>query len=233
MTQEGPFSAILFDAYGTIFDLSALADVADALSPGNGKALATAWRQKQIEYALLRTLSDRYADFRKVTHDALEYTLAAFRLEARADVIRETVNGFVRLPLHPEAADALRLLKVSGERLAILSNGTAEMLAEGLAAAGIDDLFDHVISVDEVGRFKTAAQAYQLGPDVLGVPLDEILFVSSNGWDAAGATWFGYPAFWVNRYALPAERLDAQPSATGQSLDDVVDYVIPLRSRAD
>jgi 2-haloacid dehalogenase len=132
---------------------------------------------------------------------------------------------YERLTAFPENRNLLQRLKSHGLPLAILSNGTAQMIASAVSAAGMDGLFDHILSVDQVKRFKTAPEAYQLGPDAFGCPACEILFVSSNGWDVCGATWFGYTTFWVNRAGAPLERLGVQPSAQGRSLSDVAAFL--------
>jgi 2-haloacid dehalogenase len=120
----------------------------------------------------------------------------------------------------------LTRLKAAGVPMAILSNGTLAMLGSALDAAGLDGLLDHVLSVDSVGKFKTAPEAYQMGLDAFGLPAEDILFVSSNCWDICGAAWFGYHTIWLNRYGLPMERLGVEPMARGTSLKDVADYAL-------
>ncbi|MCX7174197.1 MAG: haloacid dehalogenase type II [Proteobacteria bacterium] len=222
--------AILFDAYGTLFDVHSVALMAEQLFPGKGAELSQLWRAKQIEYTHLRTLSGRYKGFWEVTRDALIYTLARLGLEPANEPIDRLMSQYACLSAFPENLAALRQLKASGLPLGILSNGTPEMLDIAIKSAGMGSfegkpLFDHVLSVDAVGQYKTAPAAYQLGIDALGMPAKEVLFVSSNGWDAAGATWFGYATFWINRGGLPTERLDVQPTATGRLLSDIPAYI--------
>ena len=131
---------------------------------------------------------------------------------------------YERLHAFPENLAALQELRRLGIPLGILSNGTPWMIANAVAAAGMDGLFDHILSVDSVRKYKTAPEAYQLGPEAFGCPAAEILFVSSNGWDVCGATWFGYTTFWVNRAGSPLERLGVRPVGEGHSLDDVVAF---------
>lgn len=217
--------AIVFDAYGTLFDVYSIGALAEEIFPGKGDALAQMWRDKQIEYTRLRSMCDRYADFWTVTGDALAY--ACERLDLPADEVAQArlMRQYRQLTAFADVPPALERLKRHGLPLAILSNGTEDMLASAMAAAGLDGLFDHVLSVDRVRRFKIAPEAYQLGPDAFGCPAGRILFVSSNGWDVCGATWFGYTTFWMNRAGLPEERLGVRPVMAGRSMDELVRFV--------
>ncbi|MFA6314033.1 MAG: haloacid dehalogenase type II [Sterolibacterium sp.] len=222
--------AILFDAYGTLFDVHSVALTAEQLFPGKGAELSRLWRAKQIEYTHLRTLSGRYKGFWDITRDALTYTLACLGLEQTNEIVDRLMSQYACLSAFPENLAALRQLRTGGLPLGILSNGTAEMLDIAVKSAGMASfegkpLFDHVLSVDAVGQYKTTPAAYQLGIDALGMLAKEVLFVSSNGWDAVGASWFGYTSFWINRGGQPAEQLDVQPTATGRLLSDVLAYV--------
>ena len=217
--------ALLFDAYGTLFDVHSVALLAEQLFPGQGTEISAFWRAKQIEYTHLRTLSGRYKNFWDVTRDALDFTLARLAPAAAAQAER-LMSQYACLTAFPENLGALKALKKLGLPLGILSNGTPQMLDIAVKSAGMGGIFDHVLSVEAVCRYKTAPAAYQLGPDALGLAARQILFVSSNGWDAAGATWFGYTTFWINRGGQPAEHLDVQPTATGRLLSDVVAFVM-------
>lgn len=223
--SNDPIQAVLFDAYGTLFDVYSISALAERLFPGHGARLAEVWRDKQIDYSRLRTLSNHYVDFWTITGDALDYAMARLGLggeEARVALMAQ----YERLDPFPENKAALTALKAMGLPLGTLSNGSPAMLARAVRAAGFDGLLDHVLSVDAVRAFKTAPEAYQLGVDALGLPTKRILFVSSNGWDTCGAAWFGYRVFWVNRVGAPRERLDAPVAAEGRTLDDVVTYVM-------
>jgi 2-haloacid dehalogenase len=216
--------AIAFDAYGTIFDVHSIGERAEALFPGRGAELATVWRVKQIDYTRLRTMSDRYVPFSKVTRDALAWSARALGLPMD-DLQAETLmTEYDRLSVFPDAAVALTKLRTLDMPLAILSNGDPPMLSSVVMNGGLDGVFDHLLSVDRVGRFKTAAEAYALGPQAFGCAPAEILFVSSNCWDACGAAWFGYTTFWINRTNAPMELLDVQPDAVGTTLADVFDF---------
>lgn len=225
MPTGATIRAIAFDAYGTLFDVYSVAATADAAFPGRGTELAALWRDRQIEYTWLRTMSGRYADFLQVTGDALDFACARLGLALDADTRARLLAQYEVLAAFPENGAALHRLKALGLPLAILSNGTPSMLASAVESAGFSGIFDHVLSVDAVQQFKTASAAYQLGPEAFGCPAQEILFVSSNSWDVCGATWFGYTTFWVNRTGLPPERLGVDPTAEGRSLDDLVAFV--------
>ena len=216
---------VLFDAYGTLFDVYSIGALADEMFPGKGAALAALWRDKQVEYTRLRTLSDRYADFLTVTEQALRYCSARLRLDLTADHVRRLLEQYRRLTAFPDVLPAVARLRAQGIPLAILSNGTPEMLESAIAAAGLERQFTHVLSADQVRQYKTSAAVYELGVAAFGCPAAELVFVSSNGWDACGATWFGYRSYWVNRGGDPAERLDIVPSGEGRNLTDLIGFL--------
>lgn len=217
--------AIAFDAYGTLFDVYSVGALAEQLFPGRGAALAVLWREVQVGYTRLRTLSDRYADFWRVTEDALVFSARKLGLHLTEQARRRLMGQYACLSPFPENLGALKELKRLGLPLAILSNGTPAMLETAVRSAGMEGLFDHILSVDTVRKYKTAPEAYRLGPEAFKLPTREILFVSSNGWDAIGAAWFGYTTFWINRSGQPPEELGTQPDAEGRLLTDVVAYV--------
>ncbi|MBK7136857.1 MAG: haloacid dehalogenase type II [Rhodocyclales bacterium] len=220
-----PVRAIVFDAYGTLFDVYSVGALAEQLFPGKGAELAVLWRDNQVGYTRLRTLADRYANFWQVTEDALVFSARKLGLDLSAEGLRRLMSQYACLSAFPENLGALKELKKQGLPLAILSNGTPEMLDIAVKSAGMTGLFDHILSVDAVRKYKTAPEAYRLGPDAFKLPTREILFVSSNCWDAIGATWFGYTTFWINRSGQPLEELGAQPAAQGRLLTDVVSHV--------
>lgn len=224
MPEAPTIKAVAFDAYGTIFDVYSIGALAEEIFPGSGRALAELWRDRQIEYTRLRTLSGRYADFWTVTGDALDFACERLGLPMAPQARTRLMDEYAQLAAFPENLAALQELRRLGLPLAILSNGTPEMIASAVSGAGMDGVFDHILSADSVRRFKTAPEVYQLGPDAFGCPAAEILFVSSNAWDVCGATWFGYTAFWVNRAAAPLERLGVRPAVEGRSLGDVVRF---------
>ena len=217
--------AIIFDAYGTLFDVYSISALADRLFPGKGNALAELWRDKQIQYSQLRTMCSTYKPFWEVTQDALVFSCRKLGLDLGLEAQNMMMGQYAKLQAFPENLTVLRGLKADGMKLAILSNGNQDMLAAAVANAQMEDLFSHVISVDTVKKFKTAPEAYQLGPDVFGLSTKNILFVSSNCWDVCGASWFGYTTFWVNRSKAPLEELGVRPAATGPDMKALLKFV--------
>ncbi|MEW5889024.1 MAG: haloacid dehalogenase type II [Pseudomonadota bacterium] len=217
--------AIAFDAYGTLFDVYSVAALAEQLFPGKGAELAGLWRDKQIEYTRVRTLSGRYRPFWEVTEDALVFAARKLALALADDARKRLMSQYACLSAFPENLGALKELKALGLPLAILSNGTPQMLDIAVKSAGMAGLFDHILSVDAVQRYKTAPEAYRLGPNTFKLPARDILFVSSNCWDVCGAAWFGYTTFWINRSGQPLEELGVTPTVEGRRLTEVVDFV--------
>lgn len=205
--------ALVFDAYGTLFDVHSVTRLAESLYPGKGAALSQAWRVKQLEYTWLRSLMGRYEDFNAVTAAALEWVVDAMGLDRSPDAQAQLLAEYRRLATFPEVKGALAALGAS-HTLAILSNGHPQMLQAVVDHNGLRDVFaQRVLSVHEQGIFKPHPSVYALVAKRLGVAADRIGFVSSNGWDAAGAKAFGFRAFWVNRAGAPVERLGAPPDA--------------------
>ena len=230
--MENP-RAVLFDAYGTLFDVYSVSMLAEQLFPGQGDAIAVMWRDKQIEYTRLVTTSDHgahYQPFWALTRQALTYAIKRLVPVARSDWpafearATQLLNQYRHLSAYPENREVLQALKQRGVATGILSNGDPEMLGIAVRSAGLDGLIDHVISVDPIRKFKTHPDAYAMGEQITGLPRRQILFVSSNGWDALGATWFGYATLWVNRQNLPFEELGTQPTRTGSSLREVLSF---------
>lgn len=217
-----PIAAVVFDAYGTLFDVHSVASLAEQLFPGKGDALSQLWRQKQLEYSWLRTLSDRYRPFRDITRDALRFAAARLMLPLGQESESRLMNQYASLSAFPENLSALRALKAAGLPLGVLSNGDRAMLEVSVRSAGMTGLFDHLLSSESVAAFKTVERVYALAPHAFGLRAREILFVSSNCWDAIGAHWYGYTTFWVNRTGAPLECLDATPDHTGSLLTDVL-----------
>jgi 2-haloacid dehalogenase len=209
--------ACVFDAYGTLFDFaSAAAQCTQALG-AKAAAVTAMWRDKQLQYTWLRSLQGRHADFFEVTAAALDYTLEALGIAEPA--LRQRLLDLYRtLPCFPEVPDVLRRLKAAGFRLAILSNGSPPMLEDVVRAAGLAPLFEHVLSVEEVGVFKPDPRVYRLALERLKLPAAAISFQSSNAWDAHAAAAFGMRVVWCNRYGQPRERLPGVPDREVASL---------------
>ena len=219
--------AVLFDAYGTLFDVYSVSLLAEQLFPGFGERLSILWRDKQIDYTRLTSMSGQYKPFWDLTRAGLRF--AALRLGLMLDAGNEDrlMNQYRHLSSFPENREVLAELKARGIPAGILSNGDPEMLGVAVKSAGFSGLLAHVISVHPLRKFKTDPAAYALGPQALNLPAKDILFVSSNGWDAIGATWFGYTTLWVNRAGLPLEQLATEPTRTGTSLRDVLGFFPP------
>jgi len=216
---------VLFDAYGTLFDIHAVSVQLDAWYPGKGETAAALLREKQIEYTHLINESDpssggsrHYLPFWELTIKALRYTSKRLGLGMDEARIGELMAAYRELPAFPEAGEVLGALKARGLGLGVLSNGDPFMLDHLVAAAGLTRHFDHLVSVDPARHYKTAPAAYQLGSAAFGKSAHDILFVSSNSWDAVGAKWFGYRVFWVNRRDLPFEEIGDAPDFQGKDL---------------
>ena len=204
-------SALVFDAYGTLFDVHSVTRAAESLFPGRGTQLSAAWRAKQLEYTWLRSLMGRYEDFNRVTAAALDWSLESLALEAGEAERAALMGEYRRLAPFPEVPAALEALSAQ-RALAILSNGHPEMLEAVVDHAGLRGRFrGGLLSVHAAGVFKPDPRVYRIAEERLGVPRAMVGFVSSNGWDAAGAKAFGFRTFWVNRGAAPVERLGVRP----------------------
>jgi len=214
-------AAFVFDAYGTLFDVHSVQQRCDAFWPGKGPQLSQLWRAKQLEYTWQRSLMRRYEPFSRVTREALEYACEALGLALDGQRSDTLLADYRRLALYPDVPGALALLK--GRKLAILSNGSPDMLEPLVAQSGL--AFDAVLSVDELKIFKPAPEVYQLAVDRLGVAPAQVGFVSSNCWDALGAKSFGFRAFWVNRSGAPVERLGVRPDEILKDLAGVADVI--------
>jgi 2-haloacid dehalogenase len=220
MTRE--ISALVFDAYGTLFDVHSVTRLADALFPGRGAELSRAWRARQLEYTWLRTLMDRYEDFSRVTASSLEWALESLALEADDAARRSLLEEYRKLAVFPEVPAALDAM-ARVRPLAILSNGHPDMLEAVVEHNKLRNLFrGGVMSVHPAKKFKPHPNVYRLVEDRLGVPRSLVGFVSSNGGDAAGARAFGFQTFWVNRAGHPVERLGVRPDATIANLEELV-----------
>jgi 2-haloacid dehalogenase len=212
--------ACVFDAYGTVFDFASAAQRCHDVLGERTAQLTALWRDKQLQYTWLRAVQDRHADFWQVTGDALDFALDTLGL-ADAALRARLMNLYLALDVFPEVPDVLRRLKAAGMRTAILSNGSPPMLDPLVKNAGLNDLFDAVLSVEEAGVYKPHRKVYQLAVDRLGVPASAIAFQSSNAWDAYGASAFGMKVVWCNRYGQRRERLPGAPDREVTTLADL------------
>jgi 2-haloacid dehalogenase len=213
-------AACVFDAYGTLLDINAAVRAEAAVLGTRAEELSALWRRKQLEYSWLRSLMRRHADFGQVTAEALDVSLETLGLGD--DALRGRLLAAYRtLAPYPEVPAVLATLKRHGVPTAILSNGSPSMLADAVARAGIADVLDHVLSVEEVGMFKPAPEVYRLATSRLGLAAREIAFLSSNGWDVHGAASFGCRTLWVNRGGAPDERLPGAPAGVLRTLAEL------------
>jgi len=220
-TRLDGIRACVFDAYGTLFDFASAADACrDEIGPVTDR-LTALWRDKQLAYSWLRAAQGRHADFAQVTADSLDFTLETLGLDNRPALRERLLNLYMTLKPFPEVPDLLRRLWDAGMPAAILSNGTPEMLEALVAAAGFDDFFAEVMSVEAVGVFKPSPRVYQLAVDRFGVPPECIAFQSSNAWDIHGASAFGFRTVWCNRYGQRRERLPGAPDVEIATLADL------------
>ncbi len=212
--------ALVFDAYGTLYDVHSVTALAEGFFPGQGEALSQRWRTKQLEYTWLRSLMGTYENFDVVTAAALRYASAALKLNPSEDQIASLIAQYVKLDTFAEVTAALTTLK-PGRKLAILSNGAPGTLGTLVKHSGLERLLDAVISVDPLCVFKPDPRVYQLAVERLGVPKQKIGFVSSNCWDAIGAKAFGFTVFWINRLHAPLDLHGPAPDHTVASLDQI------------
>jgi 2-haloacid dehalogenase len=216
--------ALVFDAYGTLFDVYSTAVVSEQLFPGHGKELTEVWRTTRLQYMWLRSLMGRYEVFEKVTAESLVFACKKLNLDLSAEKRAQLMDAYNKLDTFPEVKEALKTL--SSVPLAILSNGSPKMLQALVKRGGLEGVFTKVISVDEAKIYKPSPKAYQLTIDAFKVKTrSEIGFVSSNGWDAIGATSFGLTTFWINRGDAPMEELGLKPTRILHKLTDLVDVV--------
>jgi 2-haloacid dehalogenase len=208
--------ALVFDAYGTLYDVHSVVQRCEGFFPGAGARLSQLWRAKQLEYTWLRSLMRRYAPFSTVTREALAYACEALSLKLGVTQTEALMAEYLRLAPFPEVARALEGLKL---KKAILSNGSRDMLEPLVRHSGL--ALDAVLSVDEVEVFKPAPEVYELAVRRLQVPKERIGFVSSNGWDAQGARSFGFQVFWINRAGAPLDRLGFPPDRTIATLEEL------------
>jgi 2-haloacid dehalogenase len=216
--------AIAFDGF-TTFDPRSVFALAEQLFPGRGAELSNVWRTRQFEYTWLRTVFGRYADFWKVTEDALVFAGKTLKLELSPEQRQRLMQAYLELKSYPDVLPALKSLREAGIRLAFLSNMTPHMLDSAIKSSGLEGIFEPSLSTDRVRVYKPDPRAYQMGIDAFTLKREEIVFAAFGGWDAAGAKLFGYPTFWVNRLNLPIEELGVAPDAIGENLTDLVDFV--------
>jgi 2-haloacid dehalogenase len=217
MSELKACEAVVFDAYGTLFNVGA---PARAVLGERCDAVSELWRRKQLEYTWLRSLMDLHVDFAQVTAEALDFALAANKIED-PQLVTQLLAAYRNLPVYGDALAALRALRSAGRRTAILSNGSPEMLAAAVGHAGLDAALEMVLSVEEAGVYKPHPKVYALASQRLNLPAEKICFVSANGWDASGAAVFGFNVVWIDRLGAPEDRLPGRPAARIATLGDL------------
>jgi 2-haloacid dehalogenase len=214
-----PIQAVVFDAYGTLFDVHSVIWRCEQLFPGRGEALSRLWRSKQLEYTWLRSLMGRYEDFESVTRAALAHSCKTLGLHLDGAASQALLEEYRHLATYPEVPSALQSLR--GTKLAILSNGSPEMLQAVVRNAGLEPVLQAVLSVDSLRVFKPHPSVYQLAVDRLRVRREDVAFVSSNFWDASGARSFGLRTFWINRAGAQPDELGYPPHRALERLDQL------------
>jgi len=226
------YKLIAFDAYGTLFDVYSMGQLAEELFPGHGQAFALMWRDQQIEYTRLVTMSDPapsgskyYLPFWELTILSLRYVCKRMGLNLTPQYEKQLMDQYSKLTGFEDSLSVLKTIKEKGLSTAILSNGSKEMLSTVVDSNGLKPYLDKVVTVEDVRLFKTAPQAYELLLKAFPVTKAEILFISSNAWDALAAKWYGFDVFWVNRLGHPFEEIGEKPNYEGASLTHVLDVI--------
>jgi len=227
------YKLIAFDAYGTLFDVYSIGQLAEVIYPTKGKQLTELWRERQIEYTRLITISDPnpagsqyYLSFWEITARALRYSCKRLGLPLTRENETQLLSQYAKLEAFTESIEVLKGLQAAGISSAILSNGSQEMLASAVDSNDLAPYLEKIISVADTRLFKTAPQTYGLLLDQFPVTKQEILFVSSNAWDVVGAGWFGFDTFWVNRQALPFEEIGHQPTYEANALTEILQKIV-------
>jgi 2-haloacid dehalogenase len=223
--HEPRFKAVAFD-YFVIFDPNSIVPEVEKVFPGKGAEFAKLWRGKQFEYCFLRSITGRYADFFKVTADALSYAAETMKVDLSLEARQRLLNAYLALQPWPDAVAGLRKLKAAGVRIITIANFSGKMLHANAEHAGISDLFDDLLSTEVNGTYKPDPRAYELGLKKLKLKKSEIVFAAFGGWDAYGAKSFGYTTYWVNRFDLPAEELGIKPDRTSKDMQGLLDFVL-------
>ena len=226
------YKLIAFDAYGTLFDVYSMSQLAEEIFPGHGQALSLMWRDRQIEYTRLVTMSDPnpngskyYLPFWELTIRSLRYVCKRMGLNLSAEAEKRLMDQYAKLTGFEDSLSVLQSIKQKNISTAILSNGSREMLAMVVESNGLKPYLDKVVTIEDVRIFKTAPQAYELLLKEFPVKKEEILFVSSNAWDALAAKWYGFDVFWVNRQGHPFEEIGENPDYQGSSLTEVLGVI--------
>jgi 2-haloacid dehalogenase len=223
---------VAFDAYGTVFNVYSMAKLADELFPGHGQAFSVMWRDRQIEYTRLTSMADPspggskyYTSFWDLTIKSLRYTCARLGLDLTPQAEKQLMDEYAQLIKFDDVVQCLSKIREKGIKTAILSNGSQDMLRTVVEKNQLSDLFDELVSVDDVRHFKVMPAAYQLLLDKFSCQKADVLFVSCNAWDVVGANWFGLSTYWVNRFKNPYETIGLPPTFQAHDLSDLIRYI--------
>lgn len=220
--DQSPIKAFIFDVYGTLFDVHSVMEKCEELYPESGTAISTTWRAKQLEYANLRQIMGNYEPFSSVTKDALRFAVEKEGKKLDEEKEQILMNEYQNLAIYPEVKEVLEQLK--GKKLAVYSNGSHDMLDPLINNSEIAGLIGDIISADEVKQYKPAPPAYEHATQLLDVRPEEVLFLSSNGWDISGAKNYGFHAARIDRKNLPEENLNLKPDSTYKDLTGIVEW---------
>lgn len=212
--------ALVYDAYGTLFDVYSVFEKCEKNFPGKGAAISEIWRAKQLEYTWLRSLMGKYQNFWELTEAGLRFACKALELNLTDEILRELMDNYLNLATYEEVPGTLKKLSATIQQ-AVLSNGNPEMLNTVVENNNLKSYLQAVLSVDGLSIYKPTPKVYQLAVDKLGVPPNKIGFVSSNCWDAIGAKSFGFRVFWINRFKRPLDELGIVPDHEIQTLDQI------------
>ena len=215
--------AFIFDVYGTLFDVHSIKKLCNDLYPGKGDGISQSWRAKQIEYFFLRQLMGNYEPFLKITKDALKYAIKEHHEDLHDAKEKQLIEAYLQLSPYPEVPSVLK--QVEHKQLVVFSNGSHDMLDPLIQHAGLSHFFDNLISIDEVKQYKPTLASYQYALDTLGINRDEVLFMSSNGWDISGAKNFGFHTAWINRNNLPTDELNLTPDNIYSDLTGILEWI--------
>jgi len=220
--MDKPIKAFVFDVYGTLFDVTAIKNECEELYAGHGETISQTWRTKQVEYFMLRQLMGNYDTLYSITHQALKYALKENELKSTEQIEQQLLEAYLHLPLYEEVEKVLTELK--DQKLVVFSNGSHDMLDPLIENAGLKDLFSEVLSIDEIKEFKPVPASYQYAVEKLKLENQEVLFMSSNGWDISGAKSFGFQTAWINRKNLPVEELGLEPDDIFSDLNGLLKW---------
>ncbi|WP_112181792.1 haloacid dehalogenase type II [Paraliobacillus zengyii] len=221
MPQQS-IKAFVFDVYGTLFDVHSVGDNCEKMYPGKGTEISKTWREKQIQYSNLHQLMGNYQTFLTVTKEALRYAVKQHGEQLDQNSEKELINSYLHLVTYPEVKEILS--QIQNKKIAVFSNGSHDMLDPLIKESEISSLIHQLISVDEIKQFKPTVASYDYALQQLGVQREEVLFMSSNGWDISGAKNYGFQTAWINRKNLPVEELNLEPNSIYQNLQGILEW---------